>query len=91
VFAARQAATQTVTEKTEADVLQQALDADKEEARAAEEKAEAVEEQIIQIKAEATQAVTVVQEKEIFDLFVFNDTIEGPRVPAVKPGRVTQA
>ena len=25
------------------------------------------------------------------DLFVFNDTIEGPRAPAVKPGRVTQA
>jgi hypothetical protein len=24
-------------------------------------------------------------------LFVFNDTIEGPRAPAVKPGRVTQA
>jgi hypothetical protein len=23
--------------------------------------------------------------------FVFNDTIEGPRAPAVKPGRVTQA
>jgi hypothetical protein len=25
------------------------------------------------------------------DLFVFNDTIEGPRAPAVKPGRITQA
>jgi len=25
------------------------------------------------------------------DLFVFNDTIEGPRAPAVKPGRVTKA
>jgi len=24
-------------------------------------------------------------------LFVFNDTIEGPRAPALKPGRVTQA
>ena len=24
------------------------------------------------------------------DLFVFNDSIEGPRAPAVKPGRVTQ-
>jgi hypothetical protein len=24
-------------------------------------------------------------------LFVFNDTIEGPRAPAVKPGRITQA
>ena len=24
-------------------------------------------------------------------IFVFNDTIEGPRAPAVKPGRVTQA
>jgi hypothetical protein len=23
------------------------------------------------------------------DLFVFNDTIEGPRAPAVKPGRIT--
>ena len=30
-----------------------------------------------------------VEEEE--DLFVFNDTIEGPRAPAVKPGRVTQA
>jgi hypothetical protein len=25
------------------------------------------------------------------DLFVFNDTIGGPRAPEVKPGRVTQA
>jgi len=25
------------------------------------------------------------------DLFVFNDTVEGPRAPAVKPGRITQA
>ena len=25
------------------------------------------------------------------DVFVFNDTIEGSRAPAVKPGRVTQA
>ncbi len=25
------------------------------------------------------------------NLFVFNDTIEGPRAPTVKPGRVTQA
>jgi len=24
-------------------------------------------------------------------LYVFNDTIEGPRAPAVKPGRITQA
>jgi hypothetical protein len=24
-------------------------------------------------------------------LFVFNDTIDGPRAPAVKPGRITQA
>jgi hypothetical protein len=24
-------------------------------------------------------------------LFVFNDTIEGPRAPAVKPGQVNQA
>ncbi len=31
------------------------------------------------------------EEEEEEDLFVFNDTIEGPREPAVKPGRVTQA
>ena len=31
------------------------------------------------------------EEEEEEDLFVFNDTIEGPRAPAVKPGRVTQA
>ena len=38
-------------------------------------------------------AVTVwrEEEEEEEDLFVFNDTIEGPRAPAVKPGRVTQA
>jgi hypothetical protein len=30
------------------------------------------------------------EEEEEADLFVFNDTIEGPRAPAVKPGRVTQ-
>jgi hypothetical protein len=30
------------------------------------------------------------EEEEEEDLFVFNDTIEGPRAPAVKPGRVTQ-
>ena len=30
------------------------------------------------------------EEEEEEDLFVFNDTKEGPRVPAVKPGRVTQ-
>jgi hypothetical protein len=29
--------------------------------------------------------------KSSSSLFVFNDTIEGPRAPAVKPGRVTQA
>jgi hypothetical protein len=29
------------------------------------------------------------EEEEEEDLFVFNDTIEGPRAPAVKPGRVT--
>jgi len=29
-------------------------------------------------------------EEEEEDLFVFNDTIEGPRAPVVKPGRVTQ-
>ena len=29
-------------------------------------------------------------EEEEEDLFVFNDTIEGPRAPAVKPGRVTR-
>ena len=26
------------------------------------------------------------EEEEEEDLFVFNDTIEGPRAPAVKPG-----
>ena len=31
------------------------------------------------------------QQEEEEDLFVFNDTIEGPRATAVKPGRVTQA
>ena len=31
------------------------------------------------------------EEEEEEDLFVFNDTIEGPRAPAVKPGRVTQS
>jgi hypothetical protein len=31
------------------------------------------------------------EEEEEEDLFVFNDTIEEPRGPAVKPGRVTQA
>ena len=30
-------------------------------------------------------------EEEEEELFVFNDTAEGPRTPAVKPGRVTQA
>ena len=28
------------------------------------------------------------EEKE--DLFIFNNTIEGSRAPAVKPGRITQ-
>ena len=31
------------------------------------------------------------QEEEEEDLFVFNDTIQGPRAPAVKLGRITQA
>jgi hypothetical protein len=31
------------------------------------------------------------EEEEEEDLFVFNDTIEGPRAPAVKAGRITQA
>jgi hypothetical protein len=31
------------------------------------------------------------EEEEEEDLFIFNDTIEGPRAPAVEPGRVTQA
>jgi hypothetical protein len=31
------------------------------------------------------------EEEEEEDLFVFNDTIEGPRAPAGKPGRITQA
>jgi hypothetical protein len=36
--------------------------------------------------------VTVEEEEEGPGfLFVFNDTVEGPRAPAVKPGRVTQA
>ena len=30
------------------------------------------------------------EEDEEEDLFEFNDTIEGPRAPAVKPGRITQ-
>jgi hypothetical protein len=35
------------------------------------------------------QSVLCVEEEEAEeDLFVFNDTIEGPRAPAVKPGRV---
>jgi hypothetical protein len=29
------------------------------------------------------------REEEEEDLFVFNDTMEGPRAPAVKPGRIT--
>ena len=38
------------------------------------------------------ESVTVsLNPKEEEDLFVFNDTIEGPRAPAVKPGRITQA
>ncbi len=36
-------------------------------------------------------AVEEEEEEEEEDLFVFNDTIEGPRAPAVKPGRITQA
>ncbi len=31
------------------------------------------------------------EEEEEEDLFVFNDTVEGPRAPAVKPGHITQA
>ena len=31
------------------------------------------------------------EEEEEKDLFVFNDTIEGHRAPALKPGRVTPA
>ena len=38
-----------------------------------------------------TQQEEEEEEEEEEDLFVFNDTIEGPRAPAVKPGRVTQA
>jgi hypothetical protein len=30
------------------------------------------------------------EEEEKEDLFVFNDTVEGPRAPAVKPGRITE-
>ena len=32
-----------------------------------------------------------VEEEEEEDLFVSNDTIEGPTAPVVKPGRITQA
>jgi hypothetical protein len=38
-----------------------------------------------------TLRVVVVEESRRRRLLVFNDTIEGPRAPAVKPGRVTQA
>ena len=31
------------------------------------------------------------EEEEEEDVVVFNDTVEGPWAPAVKPGRVTQA
>jgi hypothetical protein len=31
------------------------------------------------------------EEEEEEDLFVFNDTIEGPRAPAVEPGRAERA
>jgi hypothetical protein len=31
------------------------------------------------------------EEEEEEEDFVFNDTVEGPRAPAVKPGRITQA
>ena len=31
------------------------------------------------------------EEEEEEDLLVFNDTVAGPREPAVKPGRITQA
>jgi hypothetical protein len=31
------------------------------------------------------------EEEEEEDLFVFNNIIEGPRAPAVTPGRITQA
>jgi len=31
------------------------------------------------------------REEEEEGLFVFNDTIEGPRAPAIKPGRVAPA
>ena len=39
----------------------------------------------------AHHALVEEEEEEEEDLFVFNDTIEGPRAPAVKPGRVAQA
>jgi len=42
-------------------------------------------------KGEADRSEEEEEEEEEEDLFVFNDTIEGPRAPAVKPGRVTQA
>ena len=39
----------------------------------------------------ALTLVRLEEEEEEEDLFVFNDTVEGPRAPAVKPGCVTQA
>ncbi len=41
--------------------------------------------------AAITARVSEEEEEEEEDLFVFNDTIDGPRAPAVKPGRITQA
>ena len=39
-------------------------------------------------KSHQVVAPSLEEEEEEEDLFVFNDTIEGPRASAVKPGRV---
>ena len=38
-----------------------------------------------------TSRVSLEEEEEEDDLFGFNETVEGTRAPAVKPGRITQA
>ncbi len=45
----------------------------------------------LKINNQHTHPLGEEEEEEEEDLFVFNDTIEGPRSPAVKPGRITQA
>ena len=46
---------------------------------------------VVRVIFSTTPRLREEEEEEEEDLFVFNDTIEGPRAPAVKPGRVTQA